>query len=217
MKRLLTVLAGVLVATAAPVATAQQQGVAADAITLGAYGPITGPAAYIGLAGRDGMNLAIKEINAAGGIHGRKITCDIRGRCAFADACARRGKEAGRAGQSVRHHVGGGQQRHRRHDRLLRDKGVVMYVSIASAPPVTWPFARNLFRGGTTETARYGELYAEYLATNAQEQAHRDHAWARGVSAQRGEATIDKLKSWFSRTGRTHSSSTSTTRTSRRS
>jgi len=55
-------------------AHAQQQGVTADTITIGAHGPITGPAAYIGLAGRDGMLLAIKEINAAGGVNGRKIT-----------------------------------------------------------------------------------------------------------------------------------------------
>ncbi len=46
----------------------------ADTIAIGAFGPITGPAAYIGLAGRDGANLAIKEINAAGGINGRKLS-----------------------------------------------------------------------------------------------------------------------------------------------
>ena len=43
-----------VLALALPVA-AQQQGVTADTITIGAHGPITGPAAYIGLAGRDGM------------------------------------------------------------------------------------------------------------------------------------------------------------------
>jgi len=36
-------------------------------------GPITGPTAYIGLADRDGAVLAINEINAVGGINGRKI------------------------------------------------------------------------------------------------------------------------------------------------
>src|SRR5690349_7755174 len=57
-----------------PAHAQQPQGVTADTITIGAHGPITGPAAYIGLAGRDGMLLAIKEINAAGGVNGRKIT-----------------------------------------------------------------------------------------------------------------------------------------------
>ena len=35
-------------------ARAEEPGVSADTISIGAFGPITGPAAYIGLAGRDG-------------------------------------------------------------------------------------------------------------------------------------------------------------------
>src|SRR5713101_10045160 len=50
-----------------------EQGVTGTTIEIGAFGPITGPAAYIGLGGRDGMNLAVKEINAAGGVNGRKL------------------------------------------------------------------------------------------------------------------------------------------------
>src|SRR5215475_10553363 len=50
-----------------------EPGVSASTIKIGAFGPITGPAAYIGLGGRDGAGLAINEINAAGGINGRKI------------------------------------------------------------------------------------------------------------------------------------------------
>src|SRR6202171_2427723 len=72
MKRLLHVFFAMLVAAVVP-AFAQTQGVSADAVTLGAFGPITGPAAYIGLAGRDGMMLAVKETNASGGVNGRKI------------------------------------------------------------------------------------------------------------------------------------------------
>ena len=72
MKRLLTAACAALLAIVLP-AFAQQQGVTADTILIGAHGPITGPAAYIGLAGRDGMMLAVKEINAAGGVNGRKI------------------------------------------------------------------------------------------------------------------------------------------------
>jgi branched-chain amino acid transport system substrate-binding protein len=56
---------------AAPAAA--EQGVTADSVNIGAFGPITGPAAYIGLAGRDGAGMAIKEINAAGGVNGRKL------------------------------------------------------------------------------------------------------------------------------------------------
>src|ERR1700755_1282796 len=49
-------------------ARADEPGITADSITIGAFGPITGPAA------RDGANLAIKEINAAGGINGRQLS-----------------------------------------------------------------------------------------------------------------------------------------------
>ena len=37
-----------------------EQGVTGTTIEIGAFGPITGPAAYIGLGGRDGANLAVK-------------------------------------------------------------------------------------------------------------------------------------------------------------
>ena len=53
--------------------SASAQGVTKDEILIGGFGPITGPAAYIGLGGRDGLAMAIKEINAAGGINGRKF------------------------------------------------------------------------------------------------------------------------------------------------
>jgi len=58
---------------AAGAAGAQDVGLTKDQILIGGYGPITGPAAYIGLGARDGTELAIKEINDAGGIHGRKL------------------------------------------------------------------------------------------------------------------------------------------------
>jgi len=197
MKRLLTVLAGTLIATIAPLAAAQQQGVTPDTITLGAYGPITGPAAYIGLAGRDGMNLAIKEINAAGGINGRKIAVvfeDDAHSPTRALAAVKKLVEQDKVFAIMS--VAGSNATVGTID-YLRDKGVVMYVSIASAPPVTWPFARNLFRGGTTESARYGELYAEYLATNAQNKRIAIMHGREEYPRNEAEATIAKLKSWF--------------------
>ena len=197
MKRLLTVLAGALIATIAPLAAAQQQGVTPDTITLGAYGPITGPAAYIGLAGRDGMNLAIKEINAAGGINGRKIAVvfeDDAHSPTRALAAVKKLVEQDKVFAIMS--VAGSNATVGTID-YLRDKGAVMYVSIASAPPVTWPFARNLFRGGTTESARYGELYAEYLATNAQNKRIAIMHGREEYPRNEAEATIAKLKSWF--------------------
>src|SRR5688572_22746415 len=168
MKRVLSILWTAAALAVAPSAgLAQQQGVTADTVTIGAFGPITGPAAYIGLAGRDGMNLAIKEINAGGGIHGRKIVAvfeDDAHSPTRALAAVKKLVEQDKVFAIVS--VGGSNATVGAVD-YVKEKGPVMYVSIASAPPVTWPFAKNLFRGGTTETARYGELYAEYLAGNA--------------------------------------------------
>ena len=195
MKRLLSIWTGALLALAAPLAAAQQQGVTADTITIGAYGPITGPAAYIGLAGRDGMLLAIKEINAAGGINGRKINVvfeDDTHSPTRALAAVKKLVEQDKVFAIMS--VAGSNATVGTID-YVREKGVVMYVSIASAPPVTWPHARNMFRGGTTETARYGELYAEYLATNA---ANKRIAIMHGreeYPRNEAEATIAKLKS----------------------
>ena len=62
-------LAGALAAATvfASVAHAQQE------ILIGYHGPMTGPASWVGLGGRDGALLAIDEINAGGGVNGRKI------------------------------------------------------------------------------------------------------------------------------------------------
>ena len=46
---------------------------AADDILIGFHGPMTGPASWVGTADRDGAMIALQEINAAGGINGRKL------------------------------------------------------------------------------------------------------------------------------------------------
>jgi branched-chain amino acid transport system substrate-binding protein len=194
MKRLLAA-AAALLAFALPVAA--QQGVTADTVTIGAHGPITGPAAYIGLAGRDGMLLAIKEINAAGGVNGRKIVA------VFEDD----GHSPTRALAAVKKlveqdkvfavmSVGGSNATVGAVD-YMKEKGVPYYVSIASAPQVTWPHSRTLFRGGTTETARYGELYAEFLATHYKAKRIAIMSGREEYPRNEGDATVDKLKTWF--------------------
>ncbi|MDB5818921.1 MAG: hypothetical protein JWQ11_2561 [Rhizobacter sp.] len=54
-------------------ATAQEVGITATEILLGEVQPMSGPASLIGKAGAAGSKLAIAEINAAGGINGRKL------------------------------------------------------------------------------------------------------------------------------------------------
>jgi branched-chain amino acid transport system substrate-binding protein len=174
-----------------------QDGVSNDVIKLGAFGPITGPAAYIGLGGRDGANLAIKEINAAGGIHGRRLVME------FEDD----GHSPTKALAAVKKLID--------QDRVfaifcvagsngtigsidyVRESGRVMFVSFASAPGVTWPHSRNLFRGGTTEVPRYGELYAEYIVDHMKAQKVAIMSGREEYPKNEGDATTKQLQAWF--------------------
>jgi len=197
MKRVRALVWTAIAALLPSAALAQEQGVSADTITIGAFGPITGPAAYIGLGGRDGMNLAVKEVNAAGGINGRKLVIvfeDDAHSPTRALAAVKKLFEQDKVFAVMS--VGGSNATVGAVD-YVKERGQVMYVSIASAPQVTWPFSRNLFRGGTTEAARYGELYAEYLATNAKTKRIAIMSGREEYPRNEGDATVAKLKSWF--------------------
>jgi branched-chain amino acid transport system substrate-binding protein len=196
MNRVLHVLFTMLIAAAVP-AFAQTQGVTPDTVTIGAFGPITGPAAYIGLAGRDGMLLAVKEINAAGGVNGRKIAVvfeDDAHSPTRALAAVKKLVEQDKVFMVMS--VGGSNATVGAVD-YIRDKNIPMYVSIASAPQVTWPHAKHMFRGGTTESARYGELYAEFLATHYKAKRIAIMSGREEYPRNEGDATVTKLKSWF--------------------
>ena len=92
------------VALSASPALAAEVGVTDDTILIGSHGPITGGATFLGLGGRDGAELAYKEINDAGGIHGRKLKMVFEDDGFSPSQGARRGEEAGRAGQSLHDH-----------------------------------------------------------------------------------------------------------------
>ena len=49
------------------------QGVSDNEILIGALGQLNGPFAFIGVPGRDNMQITIDKLNAAGGINGRKL------------------------------------------------------------------------------------------------------------------------------------------------
>jgi len=70
-------LRGALAATAAlaalTVPALAENGVTADTITFGQAAVLEGPASALGLGMQKGLNAAFDEINAKGGVHGRKI------------------------------------------------------------------------------------------------------------------------------------------------
>jgi branched-chain amino acid transport system substrate-binding protein len=67
----LLVLASLAAATS--MTAAQQQGISKNEILLGTIQDLSGPLAGYGKQARNGMQLAIDEVNEQGGIHGRKI------------------------------------------------------------------------------------------------------------------------------------------------
>lgn len=178
-------------------AKAADQGVTADSISIGAFGPITGPAAYIGLAGRDGAAMAIKEINAAGGVNGRKLnmTFEDDGHSP-AKALAAVKKLVDDDKVFVIFNVAGSNGTIGTID-YVKEKGIVMFVSFASAPGVTWPFAKNLFRGGTTEVPRYGELYAEYIVDGLKAQKIGIISGREEYPKNEGDALTKQLQKWY--------------------
>lgn len=180
-----------------PVWARAEQGVSEDKITIGAFGPITGPAAYIGLGGRDGLNLAAKEINAAGGINGRKLQVIFEDDAHSPTRALAAVKKLIDQDQVFALFCVAGSNATVGTIDFVKERARVMYVSFASAPAVTWPFSRNLFRGGTTEVPRYGELYAEFVA---------DYLKGRKVAVLNGREEYPKneanaiekyLQTWF--------------------
>jgi branched-chain amino acid transport system substrate-binding protein len=74
MKHSLTQLAALALLTAGACTTAAaQQGVTDTEIVVGDILPLTGPPALLGVAHNLGVKAAVAEVNAAGGIHGRKL------------------------------------------------------------------------------------------------------------------------------------------------
>lgn len=200
MRRTITTLAAalaVLGALLSPISARAADGVTDDTVTIGAFGPITGPAAYIGLGARDGSNLAVKEINAAGGVNGRKL------RVLFEDDA----HSPSRALAAVKKLVDqdkvfmivslAGSNSTVGAIDFVKQRQIPMYVSIASAPPVTQPFNKYLFRGGTTEAGRYGEVYSEFLAQGLNAKRIGIISSYDEYSKNEADAVARHLKAWF--------------------
>ncbi len=187
----------ILVAVLAPSSARAVDGVTGDTVTIGAFGPITGPAAYIGLGARDGMNIAVKEINATGGVNGRQL------RVLFEDDA----HSPSRALAAVKKLVDqdkvfmilslAGSNSTVGAIDFVKQRQIPMYVSIASAPQVTRPFSKYLFRGGTTEAARYGEIFSEFLVTGLKARRIGIISSYDEYTKNEAEAVARHLKSWF--------------------
>lgn len=135
--------AAVLVA-ASPNAYANSQGVADGEITIGALGALTGATAFIGGPGRDGIQLAVDEINAAGGIEGRKLKLVFEHAFTPAESVA----AAKKLVQSDKVFVlilASGSTGAAAAADFVRETGVPTYNIFGATPIIREPFAKNVF------------------------------------------------------------------------
>ena len=97
-------IAGLAAGVAAASIAAIGSGKAQDRSRLGFAGALSGPASFVGVEIKRGAEIAIDEINAKGGIKGRKLVLDLARRRAQSGQDRRAISRAGRAREGRWHH-----------------------------------------------------------------------------------------------------------------
>jgi len=160
--------AGVLITLVAIVfgaigmAAAADPGVTDDEVVIGAFGPLTGPSAWIGLSARDGMQLAVNEINENGGVNGRKIRLIFEGATTPADsiAAAKKLVEQDKVFALV---IGAGSTGAAAAADYLREAGAPTFNIVGATPKIREPFARNIFHGVYPDARKLADFFAEEI------------------------------------------------------
>jgi branched-chain amino acid transport system substrate-binding protein len=135
-----------LTASLPSAAQAQADGVTPTEISIGAIGALTGPLAFIGAPGRDSMSMAFDEINAMGGVCGRKLRLDFEPASSPAESIAAAKKLV--EGDKVFIFVlASGSTGAAAAADYVRQVGVPTYNLYGSTPIIRNPFAKNVFNG----------------------------------------------------------------------
>jgi branched-chain amino acid transport system substrate-binding protein len=127
-------------------ARAQEPGITATEITVGAIGALTGPVAFIGTPGRDGMTLAFNEINERGGVCGRKLRLQFEHASTPAESVAAVKKLVEQEQVFVLILASGSTGAAAAAD-YVREVGVPTYNLYGSTPIIREPFSKNVFHG----------------------------------------------------------------------
>jgi branched-chain amino acid transport system substrate-binding protein len=169
---------------AAPVA-------AQDTIKIGFFAPITGPAAADGMSAKNAVELALKEVNEAGGIHGKKvdlIVYDDRLKAEEAVAIANRLIERDKVVGVVSGSYSGPT---RVVAPIFQKAGMPMVAGYAVHPDVTWnPNTKTpndfIFRNGflgEVEGAAAAEFAVKDLKAERMSIISMDNDFGRSISA----------------------------------
>ena len=139
-------LAGIGSVAFVSLAGAQQNGITPSEISIGAIGALTGPLAFIGAPGRDSMSLAFDEINAKGGVCGRKLRLGFEHASSPAESIAAVKKLVEQDKVFILVLASGSTGAAAAAD-YVRQVGVPTYNLYGSTPIIREPFAKNVFHG----------------------------------------------------------------------
>ncbi len=125
---------------------AEENGVSATEISVGAIGALTGPTAFIGTPGRDSMTMAFNEINAHGGVCGRTLRLQFEHASTPAESLAAVKKlvEQDKVFLLV---LASGSTGAAAAADYVREVGVPTYNLYGSTPIIREPFSKNVFNG----------------------------------------------------------------------
>ncbi len=123
-----------------------EDGVTNDEIVVGAIGALTGALSFVGMPGRDGLALGFSEINAKGGVNGRKIRMIFEHALTPAESLAAVKKLVEQDKVFILILASGSTGAAAAAD-YVRGNGVPTYNLFGSTPIIREPFAKNVFHG----------------------------------------------------------------------
>lgn len=133
--------------------SAQQvtQGITDDEILIGAVGPLSGATAFIGAPARDGIRLAVEEINKKGGINGRKIRLIFEHAFSPAEtiAAAKKLVESDKVFVLM---LAAGSTGSAAAADYVREAKIPTYNMIGATWNIRKPFARNIYHSAVPDT-----------------------------------------------------------------
>ena len=135
-------------------ALAAETGITASDVTIGMWSPLTGPTALLGTSERDAIEIAFADINAGGGVNGRRlklIVYDDAGSPQEAMTSVRRLLDQDNVFALIAGSISGSTLPVL---PLINRAKVPFIASISSNNRLLQPFSRNIFRVYANETAQ---------------------------------------------------------------
>ncbi|WP_244628659.1 ABC transporter substrate-binding protein [Tardiphaga robiniae] len=140
----------------------QVQGVTDKEIVIGAFGPITGPLSWLGQGARDGIQLAIDEINVNGGINGRNLRLEHQPATTPAESLAavKKLNEQSKVYMIFSAHGSTGAEAAADY---FRESGMPVFNCVSLTMRLREPFASNIFNGTPPSVDIMNKAYVESI------------------------------------------------------